>query len=583
MNRTNVFTREHYVAAVNKDHTVIKYVPKEFITKELLEMSIDRSRVGDAANYIYPDALKYIPIEYRTQSLCLRAVKIHGSNLEFCQLKTARLCKAAVRNNGLAIQFVPDELLNSKLCQDAVENNYQALYYIKDEFKTTEMCLMALRAHAVLLKKSPDMKIYDEVNRVTMDVWDWIPERLHSEEMVSIPGCQLSKLKLKQTRELCLISVTTQGRNLEHVNPEFRTPEVRFAAVNQNGLALQFVPRGDQTKSLCMLAVEENHDSLFWVCKKYKIDPEVYKIAFLKNGTALKNIPHKYQTYEMCKYAVSLNGKAITYVNPELMTTDLCKAAVENTYEALCRIPADSQYLTYDICLKAVRQKGHAVMHVPERFKTQELYECAVINCAVIDWYNYVHSVPKEFRTDKMLQHALYDEMRTTSPTKKFSILFDEFPIELRTEEMFMKYGFNLKHCKHIPYTLQMCLRAVSIDGMQLRAVPKELRTYEVMMEAVKNDPNALSEVPECEKTYEMCLSAMKMKDVIEYVPGEFMKSELLHEFVQRNLYAIFVIDEALWTHELIMKAITSTSDVQLLFDSFNDYFSNEGYWKNCK
>lgn len=545
----DLLTQEHYLAAIKKDHMIMKQVPKKFYSNEFFELAIESIHDPYFSNGIFADELRFIPIEFKTPSLCLKAVKMNGLNLEHCELKTARLCNAAIQNNGLAIRFVPDELLNSKLCHDAVENNFEALYYVKDEFKTTEMCLMALRANTFGWTSENDIQF--------PDVFNWVPERLHSEEMVSIVGCRLSKLKIEQTKELCLISVTKRGCNLEHVKPEFRTRQVQFAAVAQSGLALKFVPHDEQTKALCKLAVNENFDSLCYVAKKYRSDPEVYNTAIRKNGLALKHIPHEEQTYDMCMFAVALNGKAIKYVNPKLMDSDICRTAVYNTCEALSEIPIDSEHLTYDTCLEAVRQKGYMVDNVPEKFRTQELYENAVIQK-----YDFVERVPPEFRTEQMLRYALYVNMATTSPQNKYSRLFRELPIEMRTEEMFMKYGVNLHDCKHLPYTNQMCLRSVTICGYQLYKVPIKLRTDEIFTAAVAQDGFMLSEVPMLKKTYELCLLAVKQKGTaLKFVPEKFYTQELLMASIKSEPDMILHVNLEHWTSELFMQAITNSYD----------------------
>jgi hypothetical protein len=88
-------------------------------------------------------------------------------------------------------------------------------------------------------------------------------------------------------------------------------------AVSQDGRALQYVPEELKTPELCKIAVSQDGWALFWVPKELRT-PEMCKIAVGQNGKALPWVPQELITPELCKIAVGQNGKALEYVPPKL-------------------------------------------------------------------------------------------------------------------------------------------------------------------------------------------------------------------------------------------------------------------------
>jgi len=83
-----------------------------------------------------------------TVEKALTAVRQDGMTLEYVpeNLKTAELCLEAVKQDGTALQYVPLELRTAKLCLEAVDQQYgMALQYVPENLKTVELCLKAAK------------------------------------------------------------------------------------------------------------------------------------------------------------------------------------------------------------------------------------------------------------------------------------------------------------------------------------------------------------------------------------------------------------------------------------------------------
>ena len=86
--------------------------------------------------------LKNIPDQYKTYSLCLEAVK----------------------QNGLAIQYVPLEIFHKRreLNETAIINNPMALEFILEEDKMNDICMMAISIQlSKSIRKRYMMKLYN--------------------------------------------------------------------------------------------------------------------------------------------------------------------------------------------------------------------------------------------------------------------------------------------------------------------------------------------------------------------------------------------------------------------------------------
>jgi hypothetical protein len=94
-----------------------------------------------------PIALAYIPDEQITPDLGIVVVNQDGTLLRYVPtpLITPEICLAAVHQNGRALQHVPLHLRTPALCMVAVQQDGRALYDVPPNLKTPAVCIAALR------------------------------------------------------------------------------------------------------------------------------------------------------------------------------------------------------------------------------------------------------------------------------------------------------------------------------------------------------------------------------------------------------------------------------------------------------
>ena len=126
--------------------------------------------------------------------------------------------------------------------------------------------------------------------------------------------------------------VRENGYALQYVKEESRTPALCLAAVQDRGLALQFVV--DQTPAICLAAIRQCYAALKHVRQQ---TPDLCLAAIQEDAAALEFV--REQTPELCMFAVQRDGFALAYVKEQ--TPALCLAAIQENEEAAqyVRIP----------------------------------------------------------------------------------------------------------------------------------------------------------------------------------------------------------------------------------------------------
>jgi hypothetical protein len=135
-------------------------------------------------------------------------VQLSYKNIGYVQPTTlgyTKLCKRAVSNEGMALEYVPEELPEyAEICKIAVSQDPWALRWVPEELpEYAEICKIAVSQNGRALH--------------------YVPIEL-------------------RTPTLCKIAVSNEGMALVAVPEKLRTQEIYKAAVSQNGRALEYVP-----------------------------------------------------------------------------------------------------------------------------------------------------------------------------------------------------------------------------------------------------------------------------------------------------------------------------------------------------
>ena len=115
-------------------------------------------------------ALEYVPESLKTAELCLEAVKQDGRALHYVpwgQLKLtvpamADLCLEAVEKRG-SLKYVPDKLKTAEMCLKAVKLEIMEFFNVPEELKTQELCLKVAKCCGFLLSAMPKKVLTAEI------------------------------------------------------------------------------------------------------------------------------------------------------------------------------------------------------------------------------------------------------------------------------------------------------------------------------------------------------------------------------------------------------------------------------------
>jgi hypothetical protein len=200
--------------------------------------------------------------DYSNPELCLAAVLQDGLTLEFVpeEFKTSELCLTAIWRTPDVFKYVPGAIKTPEFCLDAIQRNGNAFTQVSDELKTRDFCLAAVQRNELAFK--------------------YISGKLI-------------------TPEFCLAAIRQNGWALEHVPENLKTLELCLAAVQQEGRAIRYVPDILKTPEVCLCAVQHHKTSLF---------------------SPLELIPDELKTLELCLAAVQHFDYALKLVPEELKT-----------------------------------------------------------------------------------------------------------------------------------------------------------------------------------------------------------------------------------------------------------------------
>ncbi len=273
-------TKELWELAVRENGRMIDKVPEELRTDELLLMAIKS----------YPECIKLFPEELKTKEVCLRAVSKCGRLVEYVpqSLRTYEMYYAAADN--WIIKDIPDEYLDKKLALKvfaseecyvyttvpyifskvpdpevylaAVRKDGRALRYVPDESKTYEMCLDAVHGDLNAVKYIPDSLFTDEIRHFYAEHWTpWTP--------MEIP-------EQNQTVEMWLEIFARPASGVHYV--------------------VKAVPKKLMNQEICDAIVRRNYDLYRLIPDEFVTEDMIMYMAKTAPGQLGFRFPEKYRT-----------------------------------------------------------------------------------------------------------------------------------------------------------------------------------------------------------------------------------------------------------------------------------------------
>lgn len=123
--------------------------------------------------------LANVPANYRTEEMCLAAVKKNGYDLQFVENQTEEICRRAIVNLADSFMYVKDQ--TEALILIALGLDGRTLAYVKDQ--TEEMCFIAVRQNGLAIQfvKEQTDKLCGEAIRQTVYASKYIRRFLFKE------------------------------------------------------------------------------------------------------------------------------------------------------------------------------------------------------------------------------------------------------------------------------------------------------------------------------------------------------------------------------------------------------------------
>lgn len=254
-----------------------------------------------AADLLYQEPtasrLEKVPKSSQTYDMLLHVCKHDGNALKYASKKliTPELCEVAVKENGLALQFIPDRIMRSasrnwitEICKAAVSSNGQSLKYVPTEFMDSSIIELALLGNC---KKSRD----DYAIK-------YVPDNL-------------------LTKELVYSAVEHFPEYLRDIPDKRITKKLSEVAVEHDGLAIRLIPHRLVSESLALAAIAQNAMAIRYIPQEY-ITPELCRECFERECAVLRYLPLQYITKEMCLTVIEKRRFLVSDI-PDSMKKDL--------------------------------------------------------------------------------------------------------------------------------------------------------------------------------------------------------------------------------------------------------------------
>jgi len=328
-----------------------------------------------------------------------------------------------------------------------------------------------------------------------------VPQRFRTEEMYKIAIRQ----DVRALRYLPVIDASGSLISSDLITGYWLRfgPVISFA-VNQNGLALEYVPHELRTEELCRIAVAQDGWALKYVPQKLRTD-EMCRIAVKQDGRPLQYVPEPLRTEEMYRLAVAQNGQALDYVPGAMRTKELYRLAITQDGSLLKCVPEDLR--SEELCRIAVAQDGRALEYVPLKLRTEAICKIAVAQAGLA-----LVAVPDVLLTGRRIWR-LCGMRQTLRAQRKHAEEICRIAV--------MQNGAALDAVPDVLRTEELCRMAVEQNGQALRYVPEEFRTEYICKIAIAQAGGAFFYVPRTLRNEEMRKNAAAHNKVTSGEPPE--------------------------------------------------------------
>ena len=259
------------IEALKIDNNTLLFVPEEKMTDYIIKLAISYNAF----------ALAYIPADKMTSQEYLvifeAAVKKNGNALQYIpnNLRTFKICEAAVKENGRAFHYVLADKMTFQeyliICNIAVKHNGAILQFVPKDFRTYEICMSAVQKNASALQNVL-------ADKMTSQEYFIICGIAVEKDAFTLRNVLVDKMTSQEYLIICNKAVQNNADALYYVLNDKMTSQEYFIicsiAVEKDAFALKYVLADKMTSQeyliICNKAVKKNADALYYVPKDYR-------------------------------------------------------------------------------------------------------------------------------------------------------------------------------------------------------------------------------------------------------------------------------------------------------------------------
>lgn len=148
--------------------------------------------------------------------------------------------------------------------------------------------------------------------------------------------------------------------------------------LKKDGLLLREIPKKQQTKEICLLAIKQNPLALQFASKKC-LNSEICLEAVKIDGRAFRYIPLQLITKEMCELAVEADPELLNNIPDDFVTPEICMIAIKKNVNTLSYIAQEKRFELFndeteiDLIEKVVACNYGWLVYMPNRVDVREL------------------------------------------------------------------------------------------------------------------------------------------------------------------------------------------------------------------
>lgn len=465
-------------AGISDIQNILRYKLNDFLIQEKKDMDI-----------LNDNFLSDIPINRRTEAVCMKALNDHPGNMEDIPnyLFTEKRIERILNMNYHFIADLPKEKLNEEICLNAIGKNSSVFLHMPQEIKTEKVCIAAYEQARMETDDSLQM----------LSVVENIP---HSSACIDL----LKKYTQPEESSLILISIKENVFNQEiadaavRLNKElicdipdkFISEELAYMALKTDPVLLRAVPDRYKTEEICRLALfsklEEMDkarilraipypDLILEALKSegYKDCSPIMLLTYIerdvintpiatelikRDARCLPDIPFHLKDENICMEAIkgTENIKPLYAIPRDAMNEGVCKELVRKFPEAISQLLSEDKK-TPELCLMAVKQDESLQKYVPE----------SIVNDPKLNMYRFGMLVEEQISLNFTQVKDLYEgkkvEIDYTEPTNQIP---RKVQVEYNTQRESLNYYDSVRDTKSMENKQQ---NTISDKGKRLK------------------------------------------------------------------------------------------------------------------